>query len=161
MLLLLAAITLPSFSGLRGNSKQKAVADIVRTRVANARARAMETGVPHRLAISSDGTKIRLTPDVSDGGASQTGGSNVVVHEDTFDKAVTARVMNADGVDIQTSSGDGWITIATFKPDGTCQEDHDAIVHLKEETFPDLRIQIRSVTGTARVLPAQLKGAGP
>ena len=163
MLLLLAALTLPSFAGLRGNAKQKAAADIVRTRIANARTRAMETGVPHRLAISSDGSKSRLAPDVPEFAtlaASRYAGTNAAVNEDTLDKA-TAGLSNADGTDSQGTSADDWKTIATFKPDGTCQEEHDAIVSLHEDGFPPLRILIRGITGTARVLPAQAKGAGP
>jgi prepilin-type N-terminal cleavage/methylation domain-containing protein len=162
MLLLLAALTLPSFAGLRGNSKQKAASDIVRTRIANARTRAMETGVPHRLAISADGKKIRLGPDVPDFAnlsASTLGNLNAAVNEDSLD--ADAGLQNDDGAANNEGTADGWKTIATFKPDGTCVEDH-AIVTLQEEGFPPLRIQIRGITGTARILPVQTgTGAGP
>ena len=61
----------------------------------------------------------------------------------------------------QPAFNDGnWTTIATFKADGTCKEEHDVIVALHEGTFPPLRIHIRTVTGTARVLPVQAKQAG-
>jgi len=163
LLLLLAAITLPSFAGLRGNAKQKAAADLVRTRIANARTRAMETGVPHRLAISSDGTRIRLAPDVAEFAslpASKSGNLSADVNEDLLDKA-TAGLSNEDGTDNTGGSADDWKTIATFKPDGTCVEDN-AFITLNEDGFPPLKIHLRGVTGTARILPPPSKqGGGP
>ena len=41
--------TLPSFSALKGNSRQKAAADLVRARLADARAKAMEDGQPYMV----------------------------------------------------------------------------------------------------------------
>ena len=41
ILLMLAAISLPSYEALYGNSKQRAAVDTVRTRIANARSKAV------------------------------------------------------------------------------------------------------------------------
>ncbi len=155
LLLILALVALPSFEGLRGNSRQKAAVDLVRTRIANARTRAMETGVPHRLAISTDGTKIRLAPDVPEFAElppAEFSSSGAKVNEDSLDRA-TAGLQTQDGTPAAFSDGT-WTTIATFKPDGTCVEDN-AIVTINEGDFPPMRIHIRGVTGTSRILPAQ------
>lgn len=165
ILLILAAFTLPSFEGLYGNSKQKAAADIVKARIAMARARAIETGTPQRLAVSADGLKIRLAPDTEQFGqatADTRGGIGASANEDTLDK-VTAAVAVPDD-EPQPSSDGTWTTVATFKPDGTCKE-HNVTLELRQDNFPPIRIQIRGVTGTARVLsntqPPSVPGGTP
>jgi prepilin-type N-terminal cleavage/methylation domain-containing protein len=160
ILLMLAALTLPSFEALYGNSKQRAAVDLVRTRIANARTRAMETGAPQRLAISTDGTRIRLAPDgpnFADLPAAEFSTSNAKVNEDSLDKA-TAGLSVDEGT--PAPNGDGnWQTIATFKPDGTCKEDN-AIVEIRQDGYPPIRIQIRGVTGTSRILQNQAPNPG-
>lgn len=154
MLLILAAVTLPSFTGLRGNADQKAAADQVRARIADARGLAMEKGIPYRLAVYSDGTKIRLAPDGIDfaelPASDQITGSSAAV-EQTFQKVTVG--LYADPESPQPHSDDsGWLTVATFLPDGTCKED-SATIEVREPGFPPMRLRIRGVTGTAKVMP--------
>ncbi|HJZ58222.1 MAG TPA: prepilin-type N-terminal cleavage/methylation domain-containing protein [Gemmataceae bacterium] len=160
LLLILAAVTLPSFDAIRGNSRQKAAADLVRTRIADARARAIETGVPYRLAISTDGTRLRLAPDGADfanlPASDQVIGAGKVT-EDQLEKA-TAGVAPPDGSPVPAGD-DNWVTVATFKPDGTCREDL-VVFEVREEGYPPIRIQIRGLTGTDRVLPNQTDNTG-
>src|SRR5262249_8187452 len=112
-----------------------------------------------RLAISTDGTKIRLAPDGADFAnvpADTQGASSAAANEDTLDKA-TAGLSLDDGVAAPGGDGD-WVTIATFKPDGTCKEDN-AVLEIRQDGYPAIRIQIRGVTGTARILPNQSANA--
>ena len=158
VLLVLAAVTLPSFNGLKGNTHQKAAADLMQARIADARGRAMFFGTAYRLATHKDGTRLRLAPDGPDFASQHadnppTGASRV--SEDNLDRASAG--LGADP-DADPSSpapagddGSGWVTVATFLPDGTCREDR-AMVEIHETNFPPIRILIRGVSGGSRIL---------
>src|SRR3954470_15195895 len=66
LLLLLAAIILPSVGAFRGDTRQRAGADSIRGELATARARALDEGRPYRVAISQGGRRIRRAPDGPD-----------------------------------------------------------------------------------------------
>ena len=162
VLVILAAVAIPSISSLYGNARQKAGVDLFRARLADTRALAMETGTLYRIAISEDGTKIRVGPDGTDFGtapASNQPSLSAKVIESTFDSKVTAEVW-ADADDPPPLVDQGWTTVATFLPDGTCKED-TVIVRVKEGEFPPMRVLVRGVTGGSRTLPpSSTLGAG-
>lgn len=160
VLLILAAVTIPSLSSLYGNVRQRAAADVVRARLADARALAMETGTAYRVAISADNTKIRVGPDGADFGdlpasAQATGTAKVI--ESTLEKATVERGIEPDEPPAVVDAS-GWMTVVTFLHDGTCKED-TVMVRILEGDFPPLRIQIRGVTGGTRTLPQVAGGA--
>lgn len=160
VLVILAAWIGPTLSGLRGNLYQKGAADRLRGRIADARTMAMKEGTPHRLAVSSDGTRVRLAPDTLDFANIQAGadaGPTAKAIEQPFERATVAVV----GGGAEADAGDGWVTVATFLADGTCREDN-VTVEVREEPFPPIRLHLRGVTGYARVLPANdPKAAAP
>jgi prepilin-type N-terminal cleavage/methylation domain-containing protein len=160
VLLVIAGVAIPSFSGLKGNADQKAAADVVRGRIADARGMAMEYGEPYRLAISADGTRIRLAPDTPDFAslpAADHPGSAVTCLETRLDKATAGLVASDDDA---SGGGDGeWVTVGTFLPDGTCRE-VGSVVAIHEGNFPAIRIQLRGVSGSSRVLPNEAKYGG-
>lgn len=161
IIILLSAIAIPSLSGIRGNTDQKGAADTVRARIADARGRAMEFGVTYRLAVSQDGTKLRLAPDADDFASVAVdnppfGASRA--SEDTLEK-VTVTVAGDPEAGTGPHSPDGWTTIATFLPDGTCREDR-VLVEVNETGFPPIEIRIRGVTGDARVNHPQTANGG-
>lgn len=152
LLIILAAVTLPSYAGLKGNSDQRAAADQFRSRVADARGLAMQEALPYRLAINSDGTKIRVAPDTADFASTACsdeayGGAKAI--ETTLVKTTVSIESETDAPDPMGS--DSWTTVATFLPNGTCREDA-TIVDVNEPGFPPIRILLRGVTGTAKVL---------
>ncbi len=159
VLLILAALVLPSTTALYGNVRQRAAADALRARMADARARAMDASEPYRVALSDDGTRVRVAPDVaefaelSSSPTGEDGSPGVRVVEDTFDRA-TAAVVDGD----PTPGGGGWVRVATFLPDGTCREDRVA-VEVREEGFPPMIVQLRGLTGTSRVVRPTPAGA--
>ncbi|MFO0797084.1 MAG: prepilin-type N-terminal cleavage/methylation domain-containing protein [Gemmataceae bacterium] len=160
ILLIIAAVTFPTFRGLKGNADQRAAADMVRGRIADARGLAMERGEPYRLAISADGTRIRLAPDTADFGslpAADEPGAAVTCLESRLDHA-TAGLIADDAAD--APAGDGtWVTVGTFLPDGTCRE-VGTVIAVSEGGYPPIRIQLRGVSGSARVLPNDSKYGG-
>jgi prepilin-type N-terminal cleavage/methylation domain-containing protein len=160
VILVIGAVTVPTFGSLKGNSDQKAAADAVRGRIADARGMAMEYGQPYRLAISTDGTRIRLAPDVAEFSelpASDTPGGAVTCLETRLDKA-TAGLIADDESGGSTGEGD-WVTVGTFLPDGTCRE-VGSMIAVHEGTYPPIRIQLRGVSGSSRVMPNDAKYGG-
>ncbi len=160
VILVIAAVTVPTFGGLKGNADQKAAADVVRGRIADARGMAMEFGQPYRLAVSADGTRIRLAPDVPEFAslpAADNPGGAVTCLESRLDKATAGLAPDEDDAGL---NGDGeWVTVGTFLPDGTCREVGSVVV-VNEGNFPPIRIHLRGVSGTSRVLPNDSKYGG-
>src|SRR5206468_2531482 len=122
--------------------------DAVRGRMADARALAIEQGEPYRVAVNTDGTKLRIAPDRTDfdtlASSSSPGESQrlVVVIEETFPDKVTAALVD---VPDPPKTGD-WITIATFKQDGTCKE-ACATVEVREPGTRSMRVRVRGLNG--------------
>jgi prepilin-type N-terminal cleavage/methylation domain-containing protein len=154
VLVILGAIIAPSLAGFFGNTKQKAAADIFRTRLAEARAKAMERGTPYRVAVHSDQTRIRVGPDTENfgtGTAEDPPSYGSVVTEDTLDEA-TIELQLEEG-DERPSDGSEWSTVATLRPDGSSKEARSCTVTIKQSTFAPIVIQVRGLTGQARNVP--------
>jgi len=154
LLVILAAVALPSFAGLKGNGDQRAAADLVRGRIADGRGLAMESGSPYRLAVNKDGTALRLAPEGADFAtlpAADIAAGATKVLELKLDHATVNVVPDGDAP-ASAAEPDGWVTIGTFLADGSCREDA-VVVQVQEDGFPPLGIRLRGVTGTSRVVP--------
>lgn len=161
LLVLLAAVVIPSLSAFRGDTRQRAAADVIRGELAVARARAMEEGKPYRVALSQDGTRIRRAPDGPDfdtvSAAGNASGSASAV-DYPFDHVTAQVVAEQDGMAPATSGN--WVTVATVQPDGSCRED-TALIVISEEDRPGLHLRVRGLTGSSRVVSgAGANGAG-
>lgn len=158
LLILMAAVALPSLGGLKGNADQKVAADQLRARIADARGLAMQEGLPYRLAVHKDGNKIRVAPDTPEFArvpVSDVAGGSVKAIETKIEKA-TINVVESD---TEAEQLDDWITLGTFLANGTCRED-STLIEVIESSFPAIRIHLRGVTGTARVLPMDPGASG-
>jgi prepilin-type N-terminal cleavage/methylation domain-containing protein len=154
LLVILGAAIIPSIAGISGNVRQKAGADLVRARLADARAKAMEDARAYRVALTDDGTRIRVAPDGLDYATTPPDDPpsyQSKVTEDPIDKASAHILVDSEDA-VPERDAAGWSTVATFLPDGTCRE-ANVTVEVREKTFPPIRIQIRGVTGSTRLLP--------
>lgn len=160
LLLLLAAVILPSIGAFRGDTRQRAAADAIRGELAVARARAKDEGQPYRVALSEDGARIRRGPESANfgeaSGFDHASGSALVV-DYPFDH-VTAAVV-ADGDIAAPGADNGWVTIATVQPDGTCRED-TALIAIREDDRGTLFLRVRGLTASARLLPPSAANGG-
>jgi prepilin-type N-terminal cleavage/methylation domain-containing protein len=160
ILILGAGISL-TFDGYYGNTRQKAAADGIRARLADARAKAMQQGTWYRLAISTDGRCIRLAPDGPDFAtlpADNPPSFDSKVTEDQFEEGVTAEVIDVSDDQAQLDSG-GWRTIATVGPEGICKED-GALIRVREKNFAPIDVRVRGVIGSARIVRPQSQQSG-
>ncbi|MCE9567226.1 MAG: prepilin-type N-terminal cleavage/methylation domain-containing protein [Planctomycetes bacterium] len=161
LILILGAVIVPSLDGFYGNTKQRAAADILRTRLSEARAKAMERGVPIRVAINSDKTRIRTGPDTEDFGTVEADADppafDSLATEDTLDDA-TVELLLDDGDDRKPDSA-GWTTVATMRADGSSKEARSVTVIIKQRDFAPIQIQVRGLIGQARTLSNAKNGS--
>lgn len=169
ILALIGVMVAPSFRTLSGATRQKAAADAIRGELAAARAWAMEDGAPYRVAISTDGTRIRRAPESTflDATPIQNGSSAAKSAEYVFEHVSTSIDVGPDQA--PPSSTDGWNTIAILLPDGTCRDDGTGTSNLTvavSEIFQNgtqsapIKVAIRGITGSSRVVSSQQQAGG-
>lgn len=160
VLVVLGSMLAPTLRTLSRDSHVKAGSDILRGRIANARAAAIEEGQAYRLAVSTDGTRVRVAPDSTsqDSTSATDDPDGPTIIEDDFPKGVTVvPVFDEDSASVMDQNG--WIRIATFLPDGTCRED-SSTVEIRETDVTPLVVRIRGLTGTASTTTGT-SAAGP
>jgi type II secretory pathway pseudopilin PulG len=157
VIILLGAVVSSTLTGNTGNSKVKAAADDATGLIATARAHATEEGRNYRLAVSQDGTKLRVSPDDPAAIEAQSGEDAVkpFVQEIQLPTDVTV-VPTITGSEMSTSDAEGWVRLATFQQDGTCREDL-VDFEIREPGVNPLVVQIRGLTGHTTVNPAGKK----
>jgi prepilin-type N-terminal cleavage/methylation domain-containing protein len=153
LLLLLAAVAVPSIAAFRTGSYQRAASDQIRGELAAARAHAKQEGRPYRVGLSQDGTRIRRAPDdgnfESATASSQPGASTPAV-DYVFENHVTATII-ADPITNATPPvpTNDWITVATLQPDGTCLE-QSALIQIEEKGKGSIYLRLRGLTASVR-----------
>jgi prepilin-type N-terminal cleavage/methylation domain-containing protein len=158
ILILIAAVVLPSVAGFRGDSRPRAAADAIRGELAASRARAKEEGRPYRVALSQDGKRLRRAPDddafASAAAADSPGGAHAAV--DYALEGVTASVAPEQDSQPPGPDGDGWVTLASAQPDGTLRlttGTDSVLVSVKEEGGGGaLYVRVRGLTGRVSVV---------
>ena len=132
----------------------KAAADAVQARANEARAAAVGENRTYRLAVSSNGTQVRVAPDdsafdtIDASGATDIDGPTVVI--DTLPKDVTATPV-ADPEEPAVTDDAGWVRVATFKSDGTARR--DAVIEITEPGVAPLWVRVRGLTGATTIGP--------
>jgi prepilin-type N-terminal cleavage/methylation domain-containing protein len=161
IIIILAIIIVPSLGAFRGDSRQRAGADMISAELATARSRAKEEGRPYRVALSEDHTRIRRAPDDPNfdntTAASEPGGTATAV-EYAF-QYVTAEII-ADPSNTNTPvplANNGWVTLATVQPDGTCLES-SALIAIKEDNAT-IYMRLRGLTTSVRIVPNPMNGS--
>jgi len=120
----------------------------VRAQWAEARAHAIDQGVPYKFGVMMGQNKFRVAPDLAEfwSGGDSSGGQleegTAYVHEDELQKGV--QFTNASG----GSSGD-WQPVAIFMPNGECKE--DAELTLGGQGYRPQLLKIRGLTGVVTI----------
>ncbi len=161
ILVAVGAILAPSFTTFSGDTKVKAAGDAIRARATEARGAAIGENRAYKLAVSTDGRRVRVAPDdMAFGSQAQTDedGDGPLVAEDDLPTGVTATPLFDAGQQAAADDG-GWVRVATFNPDGTCRDDQ-AVIEVREQGVAAVWVRIRGLTGGATVGPALNKGKG-
>jgi Tfp pilus assembly protein FimT len=163
VLIVLGAVIVPTMSSYYGNTRQKAAADLIRARIVEGRAKAMEQGMWYRVAINQDKSRIRVAPDAGVDGkdfASLTPGNSsapgATVVEDKFDKATAELIIDPNDTTRTTPDGD-WVTVMTIGPEGICKES-DTVISVKESDFQPIQIRIRGIAASAAIVGVPTNG---
>ncbi len=152
LLVVLGGITAPTIRTFGRDSKIKAGTDVVRGRVADARAAAIDSNRPYRLSVSPDGTKLRVSPDdaaLAGSAANPDELDGPTIIETDLPKDITI-VPETDAELQAVVDAEGWVRVATFLPNGTCRED-SAVIEVREPGTLTVIVRVRGLTATATV----------
>ena len=164
ILVILAAIAVPSLDGMLAYNKVQAAADQIRGAWAEAQARAINEGRAYRFSVVQNKGNFRVAPDSADfwtGSASTPDSGNPndpkpLVLEQALPKGVRFAASDgprSDGFGLDADSSDTpgntdpgqYNTIATFLPDGRARENVE-ITFTARGTKP-VMLKLRGVTG--------------
>lgn len=159
ILIIVGAILAPSFMAMSGDTKVKAAGDAIRARATEARGAAIGENRAYKLAISSDGLRIRVAPDdMGFGFGADEDSDGPLVVEDDLPKGVIATPLFDAEAPVAADDA-GWVRVATFNPDGTCRDDL-AVIEVREQGVAAVWVRIRGLTGGATVGPVLTKQGG-
>jgi Tfp pilus assembly protein FimT len=164
ILVIVAALAVPSLQAMYGHHKLTGAVDSVKGAWAEARAHAMKEGRPYRFAVQPDGSAFRIAPDQDDywpgeGPANDPAGQGLVL-EQSLPTGVRFAVNGEGGatqgneqenysLDDKPVQNSNWSSTIVFKPDGTAQEDVRIVFQVKGARTTAL--QLRGMTGDVSV----------
>jgi len=131
------AIAVPTISSMMGDTPVKAAADQVKSRWAEARAKAIEQGKPYRFSVT-DNNKFRVAPDDDFDGASGM--------DETLPKDVSFAQGNANNLQNDNGAEGGSVV---FLPDGTAKTDFE--LGLNGQGCAPVTLKMNKSTCTANV----------
>ncbi len=138
LIIVIAAIAVPSFDAMYSGVKLTTAADMVRGQWADARARAVEDGIPYRFAVVPQTGRFKVSPDNEDV-LPDDGGDPPLLVESTLPG-------NVSFADASDASSDGeYQTLIVFYPDGTARENVE--VGFRASGTRILVLRLRGLTG--------------
>lgn len=148
LIVILAAMAYPSMEAMYVDAKLRAGADHLRARFAEARARAIDEGRAYRFAVKPNTSDYRLAPDSPEfWGEGQGLQEEASVQPLEIEDKVTGDILFQFGDNAALyESPNGWTTLVTFNPDGSCNEDR--IIRLEYEDARPVELEIRALTGS-------------
>jgi Tfp pilus assembly protein FimT len=150
VMLIIAAIAVPSIDAMFSDMRLTAAADTVRGKFAEARARALEDGIAYRFAVIPATGKFRIAPHAGDFWSGADGGSGAVETDNPpliLEDELTKGVVFSGGQ--ESSEGSDWSTIVVFQPDGTAREDVEVL--FSTGGGRPLALRLRGLTGAVTV----------
>jgi len=153
---MMAALSVPVFTGLHARAKVDSGVDMVRAAWALGRATAIKEGRPYRFAVVLGKGNFRLAPDNADswnGGNAEQGG---VVREMARPAGVVFAAKDQPapaGTDTALPAGQVghgmWNDVVVFQPDGTAHEDVEIAFQIQGTRGSVMRL--RALTGGVTV----------
>lgn len=171
LLLVLAALTVPSLNDMYGGYKVQAAVDSVRACWAEARSQAVNEGRPYRFAVVKDRGNFRVAPDTSQywSGAGRSDDAGGLVIENALPPGIrftlgdTAMNGNAPrdsdtALPVHGISSDQWTGIVTFLPDGTAagldgNDSGEIRIIFQSRNAAPMLLKLRTLTGTVSARP--------
>jgi prepilin-type N-terminal cleavage/methylation domain-containing protein len=173
LILVLAAITLPSLTGMLVDARVNAGGDMIRGRLADARSMAMELGRPVRFGFIPGTGKFQIAPDDSSAWDTTTDSDPIeqddLVRGELPEGVVFATDMNASNDSGTPSPGSNWefggVLLpegggrGPINPDGTTND--NVTFYFGKAGLSPLAVRLSGLTGTARVFDPTADGEQP
>lgn len=135
-----AGIVAPWVDSMLHPNQVSAARDMVRGKLEDARARAMEDGVAYRFSVQDGGGKFRIEAD-------DESAPNAVVEGDLPEPCLFVESVEAFPSAGTTPTSNGvWRSVAVFVPTGESQE--DATLVFGRPGLPPVVLRLRALTGT-------------
>lgn len=163
IIVIIAGISVPVIRSMLTDTRQTAAADMVRARLADARAHAMDEGRPWKLGFIPGTGVFQLAPEDSTDWEGQQ--QDPIARPDLFRDELPPEIIFASsaqaiqGQSGASSGGGAWETIAIFMPAGNARE--DSAVYFGKGGFWPMRAEIRGLTGSVDIQIADPNGATP
>jgi prepilin-type N-terminal cleavage/methylation domain-containing protein len=161
IIVIVGAISVPVIKTMLLDARMNAGADMVRGRLADTRAKALDSGVPWKLAYMPNSGVIMLAAEDSPewDAADQTPKQTLDVIRDTLPKDIIMAVNRDDIASATTGSpqaSGGWQTLSIFIADGTARD--DGTVYVGAAGLIPLRLRVRGLTGAVTLdVPYQVQ----
>lgn len=164
LILISAAVAIPVWQSMLDDAKLTAASDLVRARMAQARARAMESGRPWRLACIPNTGVLQLAPE--DSGEWDRMDRNVIkeaeLQREELPKGIYFGTIPSDLLASRDpgSAGTTWQNLAVYLYDGSARE--DTVIYFGKMSTMPMAAELRALTGSVTVRsPAEVKATLP
>ena len=151
--LIVASISIPMIQTTLMESRISASGDLVRGKMAEARARAMEEGRPWRFAFIANTGIYQLAPEDSNDWDTQAHepDERLDLIRDSLPTDIVFALSRDEifGSEQAGGQGSGWETAAIFMPDGAARD--DTVIYFGKPGVAPLRAKLRALTGTASI----------
>jgi prepilin-type N-terminal cleavage/methylation domain-containing protein len=170
MMVLLAAVAVPSIMNRMGEGRIDASADIVRARLADARGMAIDLNKPVRFGFIPGTGKFQVAAD--DSGVwdqtsnTDTGDGKTEIRGELLQDIVFGTDMNSISGTDSPSQGSGWQTGCVFLPEGGARgpvnldgtSSDDSRFYFGKLGISPLGVEVRGITGASRIYVAADEG---
>jgi len=159
IMFILAAIASPlAFQALQGNTKVISAGDQIRGSWANCRYQAMDSGRPYVFSVVPNSGKYKVEPYAIDGSdpeamifmanVNNNGDNQGPIFEENLPEGIRFGTKERPvDPESEESTGNDYVSIAVFWPDGTAQNDVEMTFGSKEGGI--LTIRLNAATGSA------------
>lgn len=151
LIVVVAAIAIPSIESMYSGVKLTSAADAVRSQWAEARARAAEDGIAYRFSVIPQSGKFKVAPDRQDEATNDGEDAPLV-----FEGELPGGVLFADATDLNGESDGEYQSLVVFMPDGTARNDIE--VGFRANGTRTLILRLRGLTGA---VTSHWEGGGP
>ena len=161
IIVIIMAVAYPSMEAWWADARVQGAADEVRGAWAEARVRAIDSGIPYRFAVKPDSERYRIAPETAEFWDGNTDSGSDVVSDDgkvligSLPKDIVFK-MNTEAPE----TAGGWMVVATFLPDGTSKDNAEVHIAQKDGSYP-IVVSVRSLTGITRVQPQKQREENP
>jgi prepilin-type N-terminal cleavage/methylation domain-containing protein len=150
ILIIVAAISVPVLRTMLDDANMNAGADMVRARLADTRAKALDSGKPWKLAYLPNTSIFMLAaedaPDWSDAGQDPKETLDMIRGELPKDVILAVNRDDIAAAQGPPQASGGWQTLAIFVGDGSARD--DGAVYIGKAGMMPLRMRVRGLTGT-------------